>query len=1826
MLFSTFAEQEGCVSMNDSLVAILRWRAEHQPERHGFSFLGDGEAEELRLSYAQLDRQARMIAAWLQQTAAIGDRAMLLYPPGADYLAAFFGCLYAGVIAIPAYPPRLGQIQRSLPRLQSIARDARPQIALSNSAILSAIAPLSASDPQFASLQWIATDTLGDELADEWTIPVISGETIALLQYTSGSTAAPKGVILQHRHLLDNSAHIQRCFDHSAESCGVIWLPPYHDMGLIGGIIQPLYVGFPVILMPPVAFLQRPLRWLQAVSRYGATTSGGPNFAYELCVRKITPEQREQLDLSRWRVAFTGAEPVRADTLDRFTAAFEGSGFRRTAFYPCYGLAEATLIVSGGAVDRAPVLQQFNSAELQHNRAVVAAESEPQQPLVGCGGTLPGQQIVIAQPETLITCAPGEIGEILVAGASVAAGYWNREDETAQSFGAFLADSGAGPFLRTGDLGFLHDGQLFITGRRKDLIIIRGRNHYPQDIELTVERSHAALRPGCGAAFTVEVAGEERLVVVQEVERQQRMSIDTERVAGTIRQAVAAEHDVQVYAVVLVRPGSVPKTSSGKIQRQLCRGRLLANELEVIGDSFLSDGQAEAPTDELSADELRALPPEQQRQSLPAYLMAQITRVVGVAPSRLDPQQSISALGIDSLAAVEIQYRLESDLGIAVPMVTFLKDLSLAALADEIAGLLAEAPTMPRTTAPAEQTADRRAPLSYGQRAMWFLQQLAPESGTYNIATAVRIGPELDLALLRRAFQQLVDRHPALRTNFGSVNGEPFQQIHQQMTVSFEVVDAAAWSDAELEQRLVTAAYAPFDLASEPLLRIRLYRQADGGYVLLLAIHHIISDFWSLGVLARELDLLYRAEQQIQPALLAPLPIDYREYVRRQSALLSSVAAEPLWRYWQHQLAGATPVLNLPTDFPRPAVQSYHGATHSFALSPALSSQIKALAQAAGTTLYTTLLAAFQVLLHRYSGQDDLLLGSPSAGRDAADVAGLIGYFVNPVVLRARLGHNPSFMAFLSETRQSVLEALEHQAYPFPLLVERLDLPRFSDRSPLFQVMFLVQKAASFGDVGLTKLALSVPGAAIQIGGQHVELVPLEQRIARFDLTLTMADVGTELVGAFEYNRDLFQPATITRMADHFQILLDRIVADPEQRIAELPLLTAAEQQLLRDWNQTTLAYGRDVTIQQLIEQQAARTPHAAAIVFGGEQLTYAELNARANQLAHHLISQGVGPDVLVALCVERSLEMLVGMLAILKAGAAYVPLDPAYPADRLRYMLAHSQARVILTQERLVASLPKHKAQVFRLDADWPTLAQQPTTNPPHTALPENLAYIIFTSGSTGRPKGVAIAHGSVAALIAWAQTVFTPADLAGVLAATSICFDLSVFEIFLPLAVGGTVILAENVLHLPQPRAHPVTLINTVPSAMTELLRLGGVPGTVRTVNLAGEPLPAALVTQIYAQTAAAQVFNLYGPSEDTTYSTWAAIGRDSQPPVPIGRPIANTQAYLLNQQGQPVPLGAVGELYLGGDGLARGYLRQPDLTAERFLPDPFGGQIGARLYKTGDLARFRPDGTIDYLGRSDQQIKLRGFRIETGEIETVLARHSAVAECVVAVREDAPGDPRLVAYLVANKEQQNGEQRDGERRTENGERRTENGEQRHGVPFGPGTRNGEPGTEASRSPAESEANLRAFLKEHLPEYMIPSAFVLLDALPKTPNGKLDRKALPAPEQSQIDTAYVAPRTPTEEIIAGIWAELLHRERVGIHDNFFALGGHSLLAVQVLSRLHDTFQIDIPLHTLFNTSTVAALSSVVEDIVLEMIEGLTDDEVLQLSQSQSLGEEDRL
>ncbi|HZA11267.1 non-ribosomal peptide synthetase [Mycobacterium sp.] len=1034
-------------------------------------------------------------------------------------------------------------------------------------------------------------------------------------------------------------------------------------------------------------------------------------------------------------------------------------------------------------------------------------------------------------------------------------------------------------------------------------------------------------------------------------------------------------------------------------------------------------------------------------------------------------------------------------------------------------------------------------PLSYGQRSMWFVHKLAPASAAYTITYAGRISGELDVPALERAAQVLVDRHPMLRTTYAERDGQPVQLVHPQWPVRI-ARHRLGPGELELDEWIRRETDRPFDLYTGPVLRLTLLQRTPGEHVLLLVVHHIAVDFWSIDVILDELRLLYAAQHGAAPP---PPPGErYVDYADRQTRMLAGAEGERLWGYWRDQLAGDLPVLRLPTDRPRPAVQTYRGAVHRFTLDDTLTAGLKQVGRSVGATPYITLLAAWATLLHRYSGQDDLVIGSPFACRDRAALEGLVGYLTNPVALRADLHDDPTFTVLLRRVKDTVRGALAHQDYPFPLLVERLRPVRDGGRTPLFQVSFAWEQARRFSD-----------GPGPESGGLHLETLHIGQGGAPFDVMMEMGEHGGKLSGVLQYNTDLFDATTIERMAGHFDTLLGGIVADPDRRVSQLPLLTGAERRQRAGWNQTLVVYDAPPRLDEMVAATVARIPGANAVTCDDRELTYAELDRRASGLAHRLRQLGVGPDIVVPVLLDRSEDVVVALLGVLKAGGAFLPLDPAEPAQRMAEMLADvPDAPVCVTHQRHLARLPPG-FNGHRLCLDLPSAPSGEDATPaPVTAMTSaNLAYVIHTSGSTGTPKGALNTHAGIRNRLLWMQDAYPLTADDRVLHKTPMSFDPSVWEIFWPLIVGARVVIAK-------PEGHKdaaylvrtiveqgVTTMHFVPSMLRRFLAEPGVAACtgLRQVFCSGEALAHDLRDDFLAKLDA-ELYNLYGPTEAAIDVTHFHCERGvSDPLVPIGRPIANTRTHILDAHFQLVPVGVPGELFIGGVGLGRGYLNRPDATAASFVADPFADNPGQLLYRTGDLARYLPDGNIEYLGRLDYQVKIRGLRIEPGEVEAALAKHPSVLENVVVARTDGRGNTLLVAHVVA-----------------------------------------------ANGAAPSTAELRRFLLELLPAAMVPAVFQLTATLPLTPSGKVDRRALmtadgtPRPQEP----AFVAPRTHTEQVLAEIWCEVLDLERVGVNDDFFALGGASTQSLDVAVRAN-TAGLPLRPESMFVYGTIAELAA---------------------------------
>ena len=1365
------------------------------------------------------------------------------------------------------------------------------------------------------------------------------------------------------------------------------------------------------------------------------------------------------------------------------------------------------------------------------------------------GRPLANTQIYILD-ERMRPVPVGVAGEIYIGGEGLARGYVNAPDLTAARFvpDPFGA-RGGGRLYRTGDLArYGREGRVEFLGRADEQVKIRGYRIELREVEAAL-RSHEAVREAVVLA-PAGADGEKHLAAYV------ALAGTRERAAETLRAWLRERLPEYMIPSSFVALGQLPLTRNGKIDRQA----LAAIE----------------PADEKTA---RHIAPSNEYEEILAGIWAELLGV-----ERVGIHDDFFELGGHSLLATQLLSRVREAFRVEVALRSLFENPTVAGLAAQVAA--AARAGQGADDAPVTRAArDGELALSFAQQRLWFIHQMEPESVFYNVSSALRLRGDLNVKALEQSLGEITRRHEVLRTTFPEVGGRPVQVISPARKLSLPVVElgglAAGAREAEVTRLAGEEARRPFDLARGPLLRAKLLRLGAEEHVVLFTMHHIVSDGWSVSVLVREVAALYRAFSSGAAAPLAELPVQYADYAAWQRERLQGEALENLLSYWKRQLAGAPPALELPTDRPRAATQSFNSDAEQRLLSNELTGRLKELCRRQNSTLFMALLAAFAALLYRHTGKDDIVVGAPIANRNRAETEGLIGFFLNTLVLRTDLSGDPTFRELLARVREVTLGAYARQDMPFEKLVEELQPPRSLNRTPLFQVLLIFQNNP--------RLSLELPGLSLS----HVGI---ERKASYFDMTLWVSEEAEGLNVLLEYNTDLFDASTIRRLLDHLQTILERAAADPERRLSHVASLGEAEaRRVLVEWNATGREYPRHRRFHQLFEEQAARTPERVAVSGGGGPLTYGELNRRANRIARQLVEQGVGADSIVAILSERGADLLTTILAVFKAGGAYLPLDPRHPPARLRQVLTQSGVPYVVASRRLLPALgDETRARLFSVEELLARDAGEEDL--PCRSEAGHLAYVIYTSGSTGQPKGVMVEQRGMLNHL-YAKIFDLRIDENDVVAQNaSQCFDISVWQLLSPLLVGGRVHVVDDEAAydaqrlLAEVERQGVSLLEVVPSLLGTMLGGGAspqateapAPPSLRWLILTGEALPPGLCNRWLQRHPRVPVLNAYGPTEcsdDVTHHAVFEPAGEQVVNVPVGRPLANTQIYILDERMRPVPVGVTGEIFVGGEGVGRGYLFEPARTAAVFLPDPFAAEPGARLYRTGDLGRFLAAGGVEFLGRIDHQVKVRGHRIELGEIEAVLRKHPSVLDAVVVAREDVPGDKRLVAYLTARSE----------------------AEAEAGLRFG---------------------ELRKHLRERLPEYMVPSAFVPLEALPLTPNGKVDRRALPAPDWSKPDLqrAFVAPRGPVEEALADIWRESLGLQQVGAEDNFFESGGHSLLATQVVSRIRETFRIELPLRSIFERPTVAGLAesislavrqSEAEDAeLIEMLEGLSEEE----------------
>ena len=1733
-------------------------RATQQHPTREIVFIKPDGSEHIQ-TYATLKTQAERLLAGLRSLSLQPGDLVILYAVDRDFIAAFWACIIGGFVPVPLTPNPKRQAETEAKLKHAWNTLKQPLILASASLLTDKTLDVSSTE---ISGSTVSGSTVSGSTATIATIDDLSTHEpahdwhpsqpadLAYLVMSSGTTGTPKVVEMSHHIVTTRFIRgYQRKLDLTRENILLNWLPFSHSAGL--QVVRPQWDR--VIYVQTEAVLQNPLLWLDTIEQYGVTNVTLPNFALGLIVEKLALAaengEGKSWKLSHLRRIGVSTEAIVPKTARLFAEQLFPYGLKPNALCPTYSMSEVGAITSAN---------RWSATDIQEGDRLVVV-GEPDQ---GCSIR------IVNEHQQLLS--EGETGQIQAYSPAMSPGYYRDPDRTA---GVFTADG----WFKTGDLGFLQQGQLTVTGRHKELIIINGRNYHSTEIEAVVEGIDG-LEKGYTAACATRSSNNNTDELVLFFHPRTSDSATLSDRIKQIRKILNQSLGVNPAYLLPVDKETIPRTATGKIQRLALKKRFDAGEFSGLVS------QMEQLTQQQQQETFVA--PQSKTEQQLADIWATLLK-----RPQVGTHDNFFELGGHSLMATQVVSRIRQHTQLDLPLHSLFAHPTVAELASFIDQQL-EHPNENVTAIPQREHTSEAAPLSFAQERLWFAQQLDKQNRAYHLTKTLKLQGTLDVPSLQQALSALVARHESLRTRFiPDAEGMPTQVIASSCDVALPLVDltnelsleasdiartngeatgsSTALKSEQALQKELAKTTEPFNLATDLMLRAKLFRLQPDAHVLHITIHHIAADGWSMGIFKHELSALYQAFAAGQPSPLSTLPIQYADFAHWQRQWLAGDRINTQLTYWKQQLAAAPPVLALPTDYPRPAQPSAAGASITFALASEVSDKLKTISQQNGATLYMTLLAAFNTLLARYSQQDDIVIGSPIASRDRPELENLIGFFVNTLVLRTDLSGEPTFQTLLQRVRQTTLDAYAHQNIPFEELVAALKPERSPNQSPWFQVMFVFQNQPL--------RSLTLPGLTIETfkrDGKALPKADRKQGNAMFDLTLFMRETEDGLSGKIVFKTDLFDSATIHRMAGHFQTLLTGIATNPQKPISQLPLLTPTEQQQLTERQQAQAIEPINYCIHQLFEAQVERTPDAIALIDPKTEqapLTYQALNAQANRLARHLQSLGVGPDVLVGLCVERAIEMVVGLLGILKAGGAYVPLDPAYPKARLTAMVDDAQPKVIVTLRSLQNELPTLSCPVVCLDRDWHEIEQSVAQPLQQIVQPNHLAYIIYTSGSTGKPKGVMIEHRSLVNFTRGAIGEYGISENDRILQFASINFDAAAEEIFPALCTGATLILrTDEMLASPQHfmqqcQALQLTVLD-LPTAYWHQLTAElansqiAIPAALRLVIVGGE---AAATEQLnnwqtwLSQThQPPQLINTYGPTESTIVATAYRVPTNhNSPTLSIGQRFANAQIHLLDTHQQPVPIGLPGEIHIGGPGLARGSLNCPALTAESFITSPFAStkhptetqtteEQPARLYKTGDLACYLPDGNLKFLGRRDGQIKIRGFRIELGEIESALTQHPAVQQCIV-IASEATGDKRLIAYVVT----------------------TEN-----------------------QTPAALNQALKQHLQQKVPAYMVPAAIIGLTSLPLTPNGKVNRKALPEPDFSdlQSNTHFVAPRTPQEQNIADIWAQVLKLEQVSIHDSFFELGGHSLLAIQVTTRVSQALETEIPLQLLFTTPTL--------------------------------------
>lgn len=1763
----------------ETIVERIKEHAKMRPDNAVYIATHDSE-EDFVVTNCDLEDTLQKLGYVLKNTNVQNNRVLVMYPPGLDYIEIVLACFYVGYVAIPCYPFE----QKTKDMIQNIIEDAKPGIIFSLGQDNDEYREFVKQNESICFL----TMSSFDENAPRAEAAPVGQDDIAFLQYTSGSVGKSKGVMVTHRNLAFNINIIKHSFELSLESKLVIWLPPSHDMGLIGGLLTGLYVGFPIVFFTPNEFIQKPLRWLDAISRYHATVSGGPNFAFDLCIQKISDEQKKNLDLSSWTTAFCGAEPIHSNTFLNFFKAFEPCGFHYEALYPCYGLAEATLLVAGSKNDQIPSLTQFNRILLENGKVSTEGGSEERfVTLPSCGYPVEEQELLIVNPETCLCCAENEIGEIWIKGDSVAKGYWEKEDITKEVFGGYLADSHKGPYLRSGDMGFIFEDELYITGRLKEMLIIRGKNYYPNDLEQAVKEEHPILKNSVGTAFSITENFMEQLVMVFELPDEIiHEDVQYQDIMFKMNEIIGKRFLLQCFDILLVKEGEIPKTTSGKVSRKLSRDKYVKKAFTVY-DSLAHYKKAETgkkknPSQGALIKFLHALKDRDAKVDFICSFLVQTLEEQNVVmiPENIE-DMSLIQLGIDSIKIIEITNHIQEQLDIEVGFEQLLTDSTIRQLAEKLVDIMFEQ-TDRKEKEKFSLERGKEYPLTIAQKHFWLSHKMLSDSSAYNVSSAIELDFDVNLSALLIAYTRLQKQHAILNARFYERDNEPYVIISVQEE-KMELVCMDDWSEEQTKQYIEDNANKPFQFDDQPVIKCILLfsKEQKKKPVLIMVMHHIITDFWSQTLILNDLMKHYKDCCNQEPMSVTS-DVTFLDFNNRQEEYIRSEQGADAFEFWKKYLDGSSLKLGFPADHVRPAFHSENGTTLEFHIDKELTDAVTDYCKTRKATVFNLMLAAYYAVLNRYTNDTDIVVGVPVAGRMDQDIGKVVGLCMNSLPVRAMFEEDTTLGQLIELVQGSISQIYKYQNYPFGLLAENLDIERDVSSTPVYQTVFIYQESSLADNEDFSAFAIGSDGYSIQIDGMKMNTVGFVKKGAQFDITLMISKTSKGFEISINYNTDIYEEETMKGLSECYIKTLREMVQDDTQKVSEYQFVSEnIYQKVVYDWNNTDVEVPEGVYVPDILEKVAKEYPKKAALICKEQSMTFEELEQKAEQLAQYLMQKGIHDNTTVALLLDRSFELFISIFAVLKAGGTYVPIDLSYPKDRIEYLIENSDSKIFISKDRIAGQMGDFgNAETLYLDEGWENnyKAEQQSKRNIH---PDDICYMLFTSGSTGKPKGVMVRHISLVNFVLSAGKIIAYSPEKTMITVSSVSFDIFMVDAIIPLLTGMTVVVpTEDEYSNPSVLRkliadNNVKMVQTTPSKLMLMMDMGTEQGFLENMTDViggGEPFSQALL-DILTQHDNLIIYNAYGPTETTVYSAFAVLKKDKK--IVIGKPIDNTYIYILNDKMQPQMIGVSGDLYISGLGTAKGYRNLEEMTREKFVPDTF--REGMVMYSTGDRAKWLPDGTIEFLGRNDNQVKMRGYRIELDEIKKRIMMYPGIKDAVVLIKEDQNKLQYLCAYLLVPEK---------------------------GI----------------------ATDMADYLGTWLPFYMIPTYFVELEQFPYTPNGKIDKNKLRTIEN---DTGFVEqfmePETPTEKKLCDIWCSVLEIDKISTKSNFFLSKGDSLRATILLREIQKELDPGFKLRDVFQLKTIKEQAeyidsmNVTEESTSVAVTHLADKHEYQASQTQA-------